>query len=166
MTYKPGSPLSFMDEETLILSSFLCRVEISCPPKDIKMRSINVHCHFDRPYSPVSLDICSRRENYQILSPITGNKRGSLAWVLEDGQPVKAWWKRNCPIVMDAICQQGEPDDSWPLPASEVLAEGLTVTLRPANEDPAWLLRPVRYCELFSYVCFRDLTPILKRLFL
>lgn len=85
ITYKPGLPLSFIDEETLILSSFFCTVEISCPPKDIKMRWINVCCHFDRPNSLVSLHICSRRENYQILLPITMNKRESRIGI--GGQP-------------------------------------------------------------------------------
>jgi hypothetical protein len=78
ISYKLDLPLSFIDEEALIWSSFFCKFEISCPPKDIKIRGINVHCHFDRPYSPVSLYICSRRKNYQILLLIMMNKRGSL----------------------------------------------------------------------------------------
>lgn len=108
ISYKPGLPLSFIDEEPLIRSPFFCKFEISCPPKDIKIRWINAHCHFDRPYSPVSLHICSRRENYQILSLIMMKERG-VGWVSEDRQPVRAGWEGNRPGLMNAIALQGEP---------------------------------------------------------
>lgn len=146
--------MSLIDEETLILSSFFCKFEISCPPKDIKIGGINVHCHFDRPYSPVSLHICSRRENYQILLLIMMNKEASLELVSEDslsrlsGNTITCSNECHCPT--GGAMMTADPSLQF-----EVLANDLTVILRPLNKDPTCFLRPARYCELFSLCVFR-----------
>lgn len=153
ISYKLGLPLSFIDEETLILSSFFCKFKISCPPKDIKIRGINVHCHFDRPYSPVSLHICSRGENYQILLLIMMNKRVSLGMVSEDS--LSRLNRNTISRSNECHCPTGgammTADSSLKF---EVLANDLTLILRPISKDPTCFLRPARYCELFSLYMF------------
>lgn len=64
---------------------------------------------------------------------------------------------------MNAVALQGEP---WwqliPPLQFEVLANDQTIILRPVNKETTCFLSPVGYYELFSYVCFQDLTPVLK----
>lgn len=161
ISYKPGLPSSFIDEETLILSFFFCKFEISCLPKDILIRGINVNCHFDRPYFPVCLHICSRRKNYQIFFLTMINKRGSLGLASEDS--LSGPNGNSIPVPMNVIALQGEPLRQLICPLKfEVLANDMTVILRPVNKDLTCFFSPVGYCELFSYVCFQDCIPILK----
>lgn len=119
ISYTPVSPLSFIDEEILILSSFFCKFEISCPPKDIKIKRINVHCHFDRPYSPVSLHICLRKKKLSD-SFADNDEQEKESWAGIWGQPVKAVWKHNHPILMNAVPWRGggSHDDNWSLLSS------------------------------------------------
>lgn len=99
ISYQPGLPLSLIGEETLIVSCFFCKFEISCPPKDSKIRGINAHCHFDRLYPPVPSASAQGEKTVAVCRKVM-NGRGSLG---------KAWGTWNHPVLMSVLVLQGAP---------------------------------------------------------
>lgn len=98
--------MSFIDEETLIQSSFFYKFEISCPQRHLD-KMINVHCRFDEPYSPVGCTSAQEKEYYRNISADNDKQeRESGAGVC--GQPVKASGSTIL-LLMDAFAYRGEP---------------------------------------------------------